>query len=359
MGSEQAKNAIAIGESMGMGLTAANQDKVSAILSENYDSVLFPAVSSFWKDTDVSTLESIRFTDTGTTQERVTGSVSSFLDPVWNGSAVEFVPKEAYKDNAEVIKLANDINIGPSSIGVPLNNLINAHANLTNTDPKVIWEQQFAGRVFGLGPDGKPVEAPIADRVNAALDSISGTSKSLEDFQPESVDALAEFIIKETEQAMLPDITPSSSGTEDTVVGFEGFSSTPYWDVNAYRVGFGSDTITKPDGTVVNVTPGMTVTREDAARDLTRRLNTEFIPGIVKDVGDEAWARLPEQAKTALASIAYNYGSIGRGGANIVAAVRSGDLEAIAQAIERLKSHNDGINAKRRQAEANMVRGSM
>ena len=44
------------------------------------------------------------------------------------------------------------------------------------------------------------------------------------------------------------------SGQDTSAAGllrrFEGFKSTPYWDVNADRVGYGSDTVTLADGTV-------------------------------------------------------------------------------------------------------------
>jgi hypothetical protein len=54
---------------------------------------------------------------------------------------------------------------------------------------------------------------------------------------------------------------------------FEGFKDEAYWDVNHHRVGYGSDTITKPDGTVAEVKPGDKVSREDAERDLKRRVD--------------------------------------------------------------------------------------
>ena len=34
----------------------------------------------------------------------------------------------------------------------------------------------------------------------------------------------------------------------DLIKRFEGFRTTPYWDVNAYRTGYGSDTVTLADG---------------------------------------------------------------------------------------------------------------
>jgi GH24 family phage-related lysozyme (muramidase) len=141
--------------------------------------------------------------------------------------------------------------------------------------------------------------------------------------------------------------------TAQTLRDFEGFRSRPYWDVNAYRVGYGSDTITRADGTVVRVTKDMTVTREDAERDLARRTK-EFQGGIVAAIGQEAWDEAPENVRAVLSSVAYNYGRLPR---SVARAAASGEPELLAEAIEGLKGHNDGVNAGRRQREADMVRG--
>lgn len=134
---------------------------------------------------------------------------------------------------------------------------------------------------------------------------------------------------------------------------FEGFSSSPYWDVNAYRGGFGSDTVTLSDGSVVKVKPGMTITEEDAQRDFDRRMNTEFVPRAAKQVGEQVWAAFPAHVTEALASVAYNYGSLP---GNVVEAAKTGNPELIAQAIEARAGDNGGINAKRRMQEAAIVR---
>ena len=137
------------------------------------------------------------------------------------------------------------------------------------------------------------------------------------------------------------------------VRSFESFSDNPYWDVDAYRAGYGSDTVTRADGTVVPIKPGMTVTREDAERDLARRVNTEFTPRAEKQVGPEVWASLPEHVRGALVSVTYNYGSLPR---RIIPAIKSGDIEAIANAVEALGSDNEGVNARRRAQEAAIIR---
>jgi GH24 family phage-related lysozyme (muramidase) len=131
---------------------------------------------------------------------------------------------------------------------------------------------------------------------------------------------------------------------------FEGFRETPYYDVNAYRTGYGSDTITQADGKVIKVQPGMQITKEDAERDLSRRLNTEFIPKATMQVGAENWTALPAPAQAALASVAYNYGSLP---SSVVAAVKTGDVNAIADAVQSLKD-----SPGRRAQEAAVIRGN-
>jgi GH24 family phage-related lysozyme (muramidase) len=134
----------------------------------------------------------------------------------------------------------------------------------------------------------------------------------------------------------------------------EGFRATPYWDVNAYRVGYGSDTITKADGSIVKVTPGMKVSKEDADRDLTRRVG-EFQSKARNQVGAASWDKLNPKTQAALTSVAYNYGRIP---GNVASAIKTGDREQIASSVEGLQGHNAGINRNRRLSEARDIRSS-
>lgn len=135
---------------------------------------------------------------------------------------------------------------------------------------------------------------------------------------------------------------------------FEGFRETTYWDVNAHRTGYGSDTITKENGTIVKVKQGDKVSRADAERDLARRTK-EFEAGAIRAVGQDAWASIPAQARAALVSVTYNYGSLPK---SVVEAAKTGNVETIATAVEGLKGHNGGVNAKRRSEEAAIIRGN-
>jgi GH24 family phage-related lysozyme (muramidase) len=141
------------------------------------------------------------------------------------------------------------------------------------------------------------------------------------------------------------------------IVDKEGFRETPYWDVNAYRAGYGSDTYTLADGTVKQVQQGVNITRADADRDIDRRISTEFMPEARRAIGPDIWDSLPAAAQAALTSIAYNYGSV-PGRVTRVAKSTNGNIEAIASAVEGLKNDDGGINSGRRQHEADMIRSS-
>lgn len=150
-----------------------------------------------------------------------------------------------------------------------------------------------------------------------------------------------------------PALTPGQTMAADFLRRREGFREAPYYDVNAYRAGYGSDTMTMPDGTVVPVRQGMTVTRADAERDLARRI-PEFEQRAAAAIGPDRFAALPPNAQAALISIAYNYGTLP---ARIRMAAQSGDTAALAQAVAGLASDNQGVNAARRGEEAAMIAG--
>lgn len=132
---------------------------------------------------------------------------------------------------------------------------------------------------------------------------------------------------------------------------FEGFSSKPYWDVNAYRAGYGSDTTTTSDGKILKIKPGMSVSKEDSERDLTRRTK-EFENTAMNQVGAKVWNSLPENARVALTSVAYNYGSLPK---SVVPATQSGDINNIADAVRGLGGDNKGVNKSRRNKEADLI----
>lgn len=134
----------------------------------------------------------------------------------------------------------------------------------------------------------------------------------------------------------------------DLVRGFEGFRSRSYWDVNAYRTGYGSDTVTRADGSIERVTAQTTVSIAEAERDLTRRV-AEFQSVIRRQIGDDRFNSLSGGTQAALTSVAYNYGRLP---GNVANAARTGDAQAIADAIIARSGDNGGVNAARRRSEA-------
>lgn len=128
----------------------------------------------------------------------------------------------------------------------------------------------------------------------------------------------------------------------------EGFRDTPYYDVNAHRVGYGSDTVTLADGRAVRVTPGMKISRADAERDLDYRLSAREGANARRQIGSQ-FEQLPANVQAGLYSVAYNYGSLPD---TVLAAARTGNTGAIADAVAALPA-----NSKRRQREAALIRG--
>jgi GH24 family phage-related lysozyme (muramidase) len=134
------------------------------------------------------------------------------------------------------------------------------------------------------------------------------------------------------------------------VIGhFEGFISVAKWDVNAFRIGFGSDT--RWNGTAdVAVKKGDYTTRPMAIINLAHRL-VKFEQVIIHQIGEAEWRSLPRNAQAALMSVCYNYGSLPT---NVFIACKSGNVHIIADAIRERRRDNGGINAWRRDDEAHI-----
>lgn len=143
--------------------------------------------------------------------------------------------------------------------------------------------------------------------------------------------------------------------TLSSIIQHEGFSATPYWDRNAYRIGYGSDTWTDGNGRVHKVTKDTApVSQEDAYRDLTRRVPEFQREGVIKYVGEQAWNQLAPETKAAVTSLAYNYGSLSEL-PSLRKAIQSAQPGEIAAAIKARATDNGGINRNRRLKEAAMV----
>lgn len=138
------------------------------------------------------------------------------------------------------------------------------------------------------------------------------------------------------------------------IVEKEGYTPTAKWDVNHYRIGYGSDTVTLDDGSIQKVVKGNTTSRVNAMKDLVTRIKA-FQEGIKRSIGVDKFNELSEKQQAVLTSLAYNYGSLPERVAKVIRA--GGSTKEIAAAIDRLKDDNPEQgkpNFKRRQAEAAM-----
>ena len=141
----------------------------------------------------------------------------------------------------------------------------------------------------------------------------------------------------------------------------EGFTPVAIWDVNAWRIGYGSDTITNSLNQVRKVIQTDRITQADADRDLSRRISQEFIPKIKAKIGADTWNQLPENTQIAFISLAYNYGNITK--ASIVATAKTLNLKRLSEVwIESTYNDNKKLpenvrNAlrKRRAEEAALI----
>lgn len=230
----------------------------------------------------------------------------------------------------------------------------------------------LTAQALGLGTDGGGAVTAVAgkirsDLVPATVDAISKLAeyaknyRSLQDQVNQTPLGQLSPVFSGGGQFLNPDELQTfrageeryrvagESAAAQMVKGFESFISKAKWDVNAYRVGFGSDTVTRANGVIEKVTKDTVVTLEDAQRDLSRRL-VEFQDGIQTAIGADTWRSLNDAQQAALTSIAYNYGSLPK---RIVEAIQNGGgPEAVAKAISALGADNGGINRNRRQQEA-------
>jgi GH24 family phage-related lysozyme (muramidase) len=135
--------------------------------------------------------------------------------------------------------------------------------------------------------------------------------------------------------------------TAEFIAGFERFSSHTYWDVNAFRLGFGSDT-EGPDQ--IPVTQGMVTTEARAIQNLALRIAKFQMETVLdKHVGIETWNKLTDNQKSAITSVVYNYGRLP---SRVV--IDLSNPGKTADSIRALQADNGGINHARRNKEADL-----
>ncbi len=130
----------------------------------------------------------------------------------------------------------------------------------------------------------------------------------------------------------------------------EGFESKPYWDVNAWRVGYGQDTINGQ-----RVHPAMNISRNQAEDALSNRYYGRERPAVIRQLGIQTFESLQPEQRAVLGSLQWNYGHVPQ---RVVRAINSGSCSATASAIRSLRTHDAYINAHRRDDEAKIYRNA-
>jgi len=117
----------------------------------------------------------------------------------------------------------------------------------------------------------------------------------------------------------------------------EGFTQTATWDINAYRLGYGTDQIYDPTTkSIRKVKNGDSTTPSAAIAVLKQEIETTYYGRVVgtggaTKIGKADWEKLNNKQKAALISYVYNVGSLRK---KIRAAVVGGDYKLAAEQIQ-------------------------
>lgn len=254
-------------------------------------------------------------------------------------------------------------------------------SNLTEIDAEIARLAQFEGWEGGAGgPQATVARAEMFDQVHGGVldrmfsapdPDIDGVLAYLDDYGNQITPKLRSDTMARLQNPLQdrmargdadvamglfePSEAASSPSATALIESFEGFRESTYWDVNHHRVGYGSDTVTAADGRVREVRQGDRVTREDADRDLSRRVSS--VEQTASRRAGQGWGQLPEGARAAVISVAYNYGESSARLQPLWDAARTGNAERVASVIESLAGDNEGTNRTRRLQEANTARG--
>jgi GH24 family phage-related lysozyme (muramidase) len=128
------------------------------------------------------------------------------------------------------------------------------------------------------------------------------------------------------------------------IARFEGFRPKAYWDVNHWRVGYGSDT-EGPEQAVV--TRHTKTTKARALQNLATRIH-RYDAVVIQQIGPKRWGALTNSQRTALTDLVYNYGHLPD---NVSPAMSPNKTAA---AIRALGGENGGVNRARRNREADL-----
>lgn len=230
-----------------------------------------------------------------------------------------------------------------------------AKLDLNTDDRAASREFQQNGKAYGDFISGRNADASRTDlqkEIDTRADKIVEAANKVGVAITEAA-AKIQAAKEIASESIAKSASASASSAMDLIKDFEGFRSKAYYDVNHYRVGYGSDTTTDASGNHSVVTSGTVVSLAEADRDLLRRIG-DTQAAIRDKIGADAFNSFDDKQQAALTSIAYNYGSLPQ---RIVDAIKTGNQATVVQAIRGLGNDNGGVNRQRRNSEADMFLG--
>jgi len=147
--------------------------------------------------------------------------------------------------------------------------------------------------------------------------------------------------------------TSEQSLTESLIAGEEGVRENAYWDKSGQKWTIGYGMTTMPDGSAVK--EGDRLTKEEAVGSFRQGI-AEHQQRAIAQVGEERWAQMDPKMRAVLTSITYNYGSIPK---RVLQEAKTGSVEDLANAMDKLHGDNEGDLKGRRQREQSILRGNL
>lgn len=217
---------------------------------------------------------------------------------------------------------------------------------------------------------GDPVEPPTPTSIDTDFPEVERTPPTVNigttevpdnSFTPNELpDAPVGQPVQLTPVPTAPAVVPNADIT--AAVNFikprEGFRSEPYPDPdwNSPRIGYGSDTITNPDGSFYKITRKSRVDKTSAERDLVRRITDEFKPRVLTRLNSRsvAYDSLPLKLQVVFIDLAYNYGTLFY---SFIEAYKENGVQGVINELQRRADLGGTQVPSRRLAEIKYLQG--
>lgn len=205
---------------------------------------------------------------------------------------------------------------------------------------------------FEVYKDGKTVN-PMDHLGSEVGEFVAGSSDVDTKATPEMLNKLIELLKQRgvTSEDLEKHIDPiKSSGGQISLEGdwlniskelirkWETFTSTPSFDEDKYRGGYGSSK-KLVNGVLEPVTKDTTWTKQEAEDTLDYELKNTYAPIIARQLGMDNWGKLNDRQKASLVSLGYNAGpyfiTARSYGKDIKSAIQNNDMELAARYIEK------------------------